>query len=240
MTAADQPTLIRRPEADGLPYRLGAHVVHDPASRRYPARALFAADQPIQSVEHRRLVPLYDQDGYGSCVSQAGHGVLSTLPWRHRYTSQQRILRVYGELTAEDPFPGTFNWRHPTAAGSEDTGTSVLTLGQHLKATRAISEYRWCFTLQDTFRAIQDRPLVVAFAWYRSMFRNPSGGTSPLRVDFTEPAVGGHALEANRLDIERRLIGGPNSWGGWGEWWLTWDDFDRLRGDDGDVMVMTQ
>lgn len=236
-----QPDLevIHRPEDPDLPYRLGAHTIHDPASRNYRARALVAAEQPILSVDHRRLVPLYQQNGYGSCISQSGHGSLSTEPWRHRYHSQRRILRAYGEMTALDPFPGTFNWRQPDAAGSEDTGTSVLTLGQYLKAKGLISEYRWNFSFTDTLHAIQLRPLVVAGAWRPSMFANPSHGTEPLRIDWSEQPVGGHALSATRLDVDRKLLGGPNSWGeDWGWWWMSWAVAERWLAEDGDSMLV--
>lgn len=237
---SEPPMLETRqfPEAPDLPYRLGAHTVHDERSRNYPARALFAVDQPIRSVEHRRLVPLYDQGQYGSCESNAGHGTLSTLPFKHRYTSQRKILRAYSEMTAADPFPGIFDWRNPTGPGSEDTGTSTLAMAQWMKAHGRISEYRWNFSFTDTLRAIQDAPLVVAFAWYPSMFRNPSHGSEPLTVDFSEGWVGGHALSATRLDVDRRLIGGPNSWNGWGWWWLRYADAERLLADDGDSLRM--
>lgn len=235
-----EPTIevISRPEQPDLPHRLGAHLDKDPRSRAYPARALFAAEQPVQSVSHRRRVPLYDQGRYGSCVSQSTHGTLSTLPFRHRYRSQRNILRGYSEMTAADPFRGTFNWRDPNGPGSEDTGTSVLAGAQWMRAKGRITEYRWNFTFVDTLRAIQQVPLVVAFAWYPSMFRNPSKGSEPLTVDFSEGWVGGHALSATRLDVDRRLIGGPNSWNDWGWWWLRWEDAERLLADNGDSLRM--
>jgi hypothetical protein len=233
-----EPVVRLLPEAPDLPYRLGAHVVHDPASRAFPARALFAAEPIIRSVEHRRRVPLYDQNGWGSCESQSGHGTLSTAPFTHRYRSQRNILRGYSEMTAADPFEGTFDWRHPTGPGSTDTGTSTLAMAQWMRRQGRIREYRWNFSWTDTRVAIQTAPLVVAFAWYPSMFRNPSRGTEPLTVDFSEGWVGGHALSATRLDVARRLIGGPNSWGSWGWWWLRWADAERLLADQGDSLLM--
>lgn len=230
--------VIQRPESPDLPHRLGAHLTKDPQSRNFPARALFAAEQPIVSVEHRRRVGLYDQGQYGSCESNAGHGTLSTAPFRHRYTSQKRILRAYAEITAADEFPGTFDWRDPTGPGSEDTGTSTLAMAKWMKAQGRISEYRWNFSFTDTLRAIQKSALVVAFAWYPSMFRNPSQGSEPLTVDFSEGWVGGHALSATRLDVDRQLIGGPNSWNGWGWWWLRFADAERLLADQGDSLLM--
>jgi hypothetical protein len=60
-------------------------------------------------------------------------------------------------------------------------------------------------------------------------------------VEPTGSIAGGHEFYAFKLDVENERIWFANSWSdGWGvsgTFWMKWDDFGRLLGEQGDVTV---
>jgi hypothetical protein len=88
-------------------------------------------------------------------------------------------------------------------------------------------------------------PGYTGIPWYNSMFDAPASGL--LHVDLRSGLAGGHELCVDEVVTKtapgngtgKTLVGGPNSWGtGWGSqgrWYLTADDWWKLRTRQGDV-----
>jgi len=209
---------------------LGRRLNHDPRNRAYGVAARLDAPAPLRTVMHNRHVPIYDQGRLGSCVANAVCGALSTGPGTARIRSERYIVGVYRWLTAHDPFDGTWP---PT-----DTGSDATTGGAWAVATGRIAEYRHAFTLAEALAALQERPVLFGLGWYESMFDPLSDG----RLAVTGSVVGGHEVILDGIDVDAGRVWLTNSWGpAWGvtgRAYLSVDDFDRLRADQGDVTVL--
>jgi hypothetical protein len=213
---------------------LGRHVRHDERSRAfaYPTRGL-----SLVSTVHVRRIPVLDQGDVGSCTGNAALGVLGTDP--HYPLTQPRIkdfsedfaVGLYSSFTAEDGYEGTYP--------PDDTGSDGLTSGKVLKEMGFISGYQHTFSFNDALLALTQTPFVTGVNWYSSMDVPDENG----HVTISRDAYirGGHEFEAFAVDVENRLVWFWNSWGmGWGldgKFSLSFDDYARLLGEDGDVTV---
>jgi hypothetical protein len=227
------PTVERRripwePSPHGGP--LGRHVNHDPRSRNY---RVARRAQPLRSVLHRRLVPVYDQGEIGDCVPHAGKGALSTRPFRHRFTSEAGIIATYSELTRLDDVPGSYP--------PDDTGSDGLSFGKLAVTHRWCTSYRHAFGIDDHLTGLQTLPAIVGTDWLDGMDRPDPDG----RVHPTGDVRGGHEYECSeyaqrgttRNDTEDRLwfwqSWGPR-WGLAGRFYITVADFAALLERQGD------
>jgi hypothetical protein len=223
-----EPGVQRIPEAPDLPHRLGRHVEHDPRSRSFA----FAAPEPmpLRDVSWKRLVGPYDQGDLGSCTANALCGALSTYPFKHHFSSQKNIVKVYSRATWIDDFDGHYK--------PDDTGSSGLAVAKVALERGWISRYEHAFSFDAMLQALMVGPVIVGTAWHEDMFRpDPSGRVRP-----TGAVVGGHEWEIYGVDTFNRLLWAWNSWSkGWGiggRFNIGWDDMRALLADDGDCTIL--
>jgi hypothetical protein len=222
--------------------RLGRHVFHDPRSLDYPFPAQVVSG--VKSVRHKRIIAVLNQGGIGACTGNAEEGVLGTLPFfdvipTHHprkptgdpNKDEGQALTLYSEATHLDRFRGVFP--------PEDTGSNGLAVNKAAKAAGLISGYQHCFSLDAALKALTVQPVIAGINWYSSFDEPDSHG----RVQITPDADirGGHEIALDEIILEERLIGSTNSWGyDWGmdgRFFITWDDFERLMHEQGDVTV---
>lgn len=217
--------------------RLGRLLHHDPRSRSFAAVDLLdtkAAKKPGVQTWWRRGV--YDQGSTSSCVGQATAACLLTSPNRHAISRrQQRDMdgyALYRVAQGLDPWPG----QEP-----DYYGTSTLAGMKAAKQMGLISEYRWCFGLDDTLATLTSLgPVVIGTLWLASMDHPAADGT--LTVDPDSMVRGGHATLLVGVNAEQRTVRGVNSWGeGWGDggrFTLSWDDLGWLLDQEGEAVTV--
>lgn len=215
------------PASDGGP--LGRHIHHDPRSWDYRVTRGVTA---LRSVKHRRRVPPYDQGELGSCVPHAGKGVLSTYPFRRRFTSERGIIATYKQLTVTDDVPGQYP--------PDDTGSDGLSFAKLAVVKKWCSRYEHAFGIEDHLHGLQSLPGMVGTDWPDGMDRPDADG----RVHPAGSLRGGHEYECAeyeqrgtvRNDAEDRLW----FWQSWGQWalagrfYMTVSDFAGLLDRQGD------
>lgn len=209
--------------------RLGRNVNHDARSLRFlvssPARTL-------QSTEHERMVPVFDQGDLGSCTGNAAVGALGTkplidaLPSGHAVLDETLAVKVYSEATKIDPFDGEYP---PT-----DTGSDGLSVAKVCKTLGLVSGYLHATTLEAMQNALQDTPVIVGVNWYSGFDSPDSNGVVTVKGSIR----GGHEFEVVGVDMEKGLFHAINSWGtGWGKnghFWFPFESMTRLLSEDGD------
>lgn len=201
--------------------RLGRHVAHDPRSLKHPAKM---ADS-IVDVEHKRLVPVFNQGNLGSCTGNATAGCLSTEPFTNKFTEDDAV-KLYSAGTRLDRIRGTYP---PT-----DTGSSGLAVMKAAKNLGLIASYTHAFGLEHVLKSLALTPCIVGITWLTGCDEPDADGL----INYSGDIRGGHEIEAFKVDVANRLVGFWNSWGkGWGRdgaFFMSWDDLDtalRNRGD---------
>lgn len=219
------------PERPGVG-RLGRHVEHDPRSKAYGVVA--GAKSKPKSVDHRRHCAAFNQGELGSCTGNAMAGALmtGTLFVPGRELSEEHAVLLYAHATALDDISGTFP--------PEDTGSSGIAVAKAAVKAGYLYAYRHAFGLDQALLALSRGPVIVGVGWYSS-FDEPLGNAAELRVAPGATLRGGHEVELLGLDIEHRMVKGINSWGEeWGadgRFCWSFDTFERLLREDGDVVV---
>lgn len=223
------------PSVENLPGGgpLGRHVRHDERSRSY---AFSTRGLTLVSTVHVRRCPVLDQGNVGSCTGNAALGALGTDPFWGTLAlgfdySEAEALKLYSEFTKADSYEGTYP--------PNDTGSDGLTSAKVLTNLGFISGYQHTFSFNDALLALTKTPFVTGINWYSSMDVPDENG----RVTITKDAYvrGGHEVEAFALDVENRLVWFWNSWGPTfgleGKFAMSFDDYARLLGEEGDVTV---
>lgn len=186
--------------------RLGRHINHDPRSRRFPVRAT----EPIESVQHVRHVPVFDQGDLGSCTGNAAVGCLGTGTFFGTLSNdeldawpllEQTAVKVYGMATELDNFAGTYP--------PEDTGSDGLSVAKVLKNAGLISGYSHAFSIDDLLAGLMHTPCIVGTEWTDGMFTADAEGI----IHPTGTAAGGHEYVCDGFDADRELLWFTNSWG---------------------------
>jgi hypothetical protein len=163
--------------------RLGRHVVHDPASRRFA----FTAEAPPKRDITLRVYnprPLPSQT-IGCCTgvdqavkcNTAGNRVKGVV------LDMDDAVQIYSRATGLDPWPG--EWP-PT-----DTGSSALAACKAAQSLGLVDRYEWIFNGVDGVLAAlaAGKPVGVGSWWYASMFStDPATGL----VQVTGRKAGGH------------------------------------------------
>jgi hypothetical protein len=207
--------------------RLGRHVLHDPRSKDYPA----ARAPQIVSVQHAAIGLPLDQGQVGSCTANALCGALDSAPNINGGTplDEAEALRVY-ELETQlegQPYP------------PNDPGGSGLMVCKAGKQMGLISSYRHAFGIQHALGALVQRPVITGVSWYDSFDQPDPNGLVAIAPGAT--VRGGHEIVADEIDAANQLVWFWNSWGtGWGvggRFCMSFDTWDQLLQQNGDVTV---
>jgi hypothetical protein len=157
----------------------------DPRSREYGIRALLGAPPKRREPRFWTEGTVLDQGSEGACV---GFGWLAELLAEPATPDIQpteefgnRLARLfYKEAQKIDEWPG-----------EDYSGTSVLAGAKIMKKYGYISEYRWCFNIDDIIDAVVlEGPVVIGIPWYSSMYQTNSQGLTAVRGG----SVGGHCI----------------------------------------------
>jgi hypothetical protein len=219
--------------------RLGRHVRHDPRSLRYLVEAVDPAT--LTSVRHVRGIPVLDQGALGSCTGNAAEGVLGTAPFLATLqglpgcptpdadADEVQAVALYSAATSLDDYDGEYP--------PEDTGSDGLSVAKACQKAGLISGYRHATSLAAALTALQDGPVITGVNWYSSFDSPAADGT--ITIGRHASVRGGHEFVVDELDVERKRVGFTNSWGtSWGvegRAYMSWDTWERLLGEDGDV-----
>ncbi len=207
--------------------RLGRHVEHDPRSREFVAER---APQ-IKSVTHNASGLPLNQGKIGSCTANALCGALDSAPNFSGGTplNEHEAVSVYELETKLEGHPYPPN----------DPGGSGLMVCKAAKQMGLISGYRHAFGVQQALEALVLHPVITGINWYTSFDHpNPQG-----LVEIAPGATvrGGHEIVADEIDAENQLVWFWNSWGtGWGvggRFCMSYDTWDQLLQQRGDVTV---
>lgn len=215
----------------GMP--LGRHVNHDVRSLEFDAADTSENRMVtrIRTVKHEvpSWLPL-DQGDIGSCTANALVGALAIAPNKPAKTfTEQDALALYARETADEGYPWPPN----------DPGGSGLAVCKAAKEMGLVKSYRHAFGVTNALRTLVTRPVITGINWYSSFDHPNRDGL----VTITPSAVvrGGHEIVATGLDAENQLVWFLNSWGSsWGKngtFAMSWDDWDRLLHEEGDVTV---
>lgn len=207
--------------------RLGRHVEHDPRSRQFEAEQ---ASQ-IQSVDHNATGLPLNQGDVGSCTANALCGALDSAP---NFTGgtpldENEAVKVYTLETELEgkPYP------------ANDPGGSGLMVCKAAKEMGLISAYHHAFGIQQALQALVLRPVITGINWYTSFDQPDANGLVTLAPGAT--VRGGHEILADQIDEPNQLVWFWNSWGtGWGvggRFCMSFDTWDQLLQQRGDVTV---
>jgi hypothetical protein len=233
--------VIRIPErrVEGKP--LGRHVRHDPRSLRFLIEAVDPAT--LTSVRHVRGIPVLDQGDLGSCTGNAAEGALGTSPLYETVPAgvrrptgdadadEQQAVSLYSLATSLDDYDGQYP--------PDDTGSDGLSVAKAAQKLGLISGYRHATSLAAALTALQDGPVITGVNWYSSFDSPAADGT--ISIGRHASVRGGHEFCVDELDVPNKRVGFTNSWGtSWGvegRAYMSWDTWERLLSEDGDVTV---
>jgi hypothetical protein len=208
--------------------RLGRQIEHDLRSLLFPA-----AVKPIADVIHLRHVPAFDQGQLGSCTGNAMAGALMTDPYyvAGRILDETAAVGLYEQATTLDSQAGSYP--------PDDTGSSGLAVAKAAKAKGYLTSYAHAFGFSHALGALTLAPVIAGINWYTSFDSPLPSGECPLTAGAT--VRGGHEIELFGLNVESKQIWAYQSWGpGWGglkngTFWFSYDTFERLLTEKGDV-----
>jgi hypothetical protein len=208
--------------------RLGRHVKHDPRSRQFQA----ARAPQIVSVTHQATGLPLDQGHIGSCTANALCGALDSAPNSNggaAFTETDAITLYELETKLEGkPYP------------PNDPGGSGLMVCKAAVQLGMITSYNHAFGIQHALEALVERPVITGINWYSS-FDKPDPQTGLVKITAAATVRGGHEIVADGIDADNQLVWFWNSWGTQfgvgGRFCMTFDTWDRLLQEQGDVTV---
>lgn len=207
----------------------------DERSRLFAVSNLRAVERSPRSNIWKTYIQL-DQGQEGACVG---------FSWAHRLGSEPEATNN----AVEDAFSidrDTAENIYHTAQALDDipgegySGTSVLAGAkavQSLFPEKGMS-YHWGFSLYDVVDALgYIGPVVLGINWYQSCFDPDEEG----RIHISGSVAGGHAILADGVDIDSKVVTLKNSWGKtWGiegSCYITFGDLDRLLHEGGEACI---
>lgn len=211
--------------------RLGRHILHDEASRGFPATEA----STVIDVAHRvHRLPLNQKRG--SCTAEATCGCLDSAPdFTTKIFTQKAADHLYDEeIINEGGDPAT-----------DDPGGTGLMVCKTAKELGWISSYTHTFNLTSALKALAIRSGMTGVNWYEGFDRPDTKGIVKIAGDIR----GGHEFTVVQVLVEPKLIGCVQSWGrGWGvankavglttgAFFMSWDTWDRLLHEQGDFTV---
>ncbi len=102
-----------------------------------------------------------------------------------------------------------------------------------------INAYKHAFGIEHALEALVVRPVITGISWYTSFDTPDASGL----IEIAEGATvrGGHEVVADGIDLQNELVWFWNSWGPeWGKggrFCMSFDTWDRLLKEEGDVTV---
>lgn len=212
--------------------RLGRHVEHDERSRAFE---LDTSGLSIAPVRHERAIPVLDQGNLGSCTGNAAVGTLgthpffATLPAGHLTLDEPGAVTVYSMGTHLDTIPGTYL--------PDDTGSTGNAVAKALRNLGLVAGYQHTFSTSAALKALSVTPVMIGVNWYEG-FDHPDGQGA---VKVGGQVRGGHEFVLDEITADGK-VGATNSWStSWGvngRFYFSFDDLDRLLGEQGDVTVL--
>jgi len=207
--------------------RLGRHVKHDERSWNYATPRA----EKVVSVKHEATGLPLNQGELGSCTAEALCGALDSNPNFAGGTplDQANAIAVYKDETAleGDPYP------------PNDPGGSGLMVCKAAKQMGLISSYKHAFGIQHALEALVLRPVITGINWYTSFDTPSPSGLVEIAPGAT--VRGGHEIVADEIDAPNELVWFWNSWGTeWGlggRFCMTFETWDQLLKEKGDVTV---
>lgn len=216
--------------------RLGRLIQFDERSRNF--RASEVLPESFRS-KTWYLNERNDQGPDGACVGFAVGHRLAARPLELSNVDYDLSFSIYREAQKLDPW-----------AGENYEGTSVLAGVKAAQARGHLSEYRWCFSVDEIIRAIaHEGPVLVGTWWDHNMFKpRPSG-----LLEMGGGHAGGHAYILRGVTMKPRLRGEvvsepvlrlTNSWGsGWGikgEAFIKVSDYEQYLMPDSDAVLISE
>jgi hypothetical protein len=209
---------------------LGRFVRHDPRSRNYPSPR---APKVVSVLHKRHTAPFNQGKKLGSCTGNAVAGMLMTEPfWRKgRRLAERDAVRIYSRATHLDPYKGVYP--------PDDTGSSGLAAMKAAQEMGYVKSYAHAFGLQHALKTLVLRPVVIGIWWYDGFDHPDKNGLVKKKGHIR----GGHEFLVVGIDVESKTVRACNSWGPkWGDggyFSFSWDAFDLLLHQDGDVTTAT-
>lgn len=210
---------------------LGRREQYDPRSLRFGAKLAVNLTRPMKTKLWDCNL-LLDQKQHSSCVGCAWTYELASSPSPVRgLTYRYALYQLYYHATCLDEFSG--NDRNPNG------GTSMLAGAKAVRLRGYCQHYHWANGVEEIGRVLSyDGPVVLGLPWWADMERVDSEGY--LRPKFTAKPVGGHAILARGVDIDRGRFTLRNSWGKWGingggDCYLSLEDCQRLLDYNGEA-----
>lgn len=191
----------------------------------------------LKSRMWERSLPPLDQGTLGMCTGAACVGLLATDPNSSDGVMDDAIfnkdlaVKIYSRATELDQFDGQYP--------PNDTGSSVLSAMKAAKEFGLISEYKWCFSLEDVLFALSYLgPVEVGLLWYEGFEYPDRNGL----VKIKGKAEGGHAFQLIGIDVEKELVWAVNSWGlDWGKdgrFCFSFADLKKLLDEHGEAVMI--
>jgi hypothetical protein len=206
---------------------LGRHVYHDHRSWDFPAHR--AAQ--LVSVSHPASgLPLHQADDHDCSTAHSLCAVVNSSAARRRLLSEQDAVRIYQRAQLLEYGDGA----------ARVPGSSGLMACKAARELGFISSYQHAFGLEHALAALVLRPVMTGFNWYTS-FDTPDPRTGLAQIAPDAVVRGGHEVVAHAIDAAARVVWFWNSWGpGWGQggrFCLSFETWDRLLSERGDVTV---
>lgn len=185
----------------------------DQRSRGYAIRPLLGSKRESRRATFWQEGTVLDQGSEGACVGFGWMAELLAKP----VAPQQQPPEELGNALAQ------FYYKEAQKIdewdGEDYEGTSVLAGAKVMLKHGLISEYRWCFSVEDIIDAVCLKgPVVLGVPWYQSMYKTLSGGL--VHINRESKPVGGHCITITGYDPAMKIgrqtlevFRWRNSWG---------------------------
>ncbi len=106
-----------------------------------------------------------------------------------------------------------------------------------------ITAYKHAFGLNHALGALVEGPVIAGVNWYDSFDQPTADGECQLTAG--AQVRGGHEIELFGLEVEAQRVWAYQSWGptwgglGNGTFWFSWDTFNQLLHETGDVTTFS-
>lgn len=211
----------------------------DPESKKYGIRDVIDMSKTKDTSVLWPEGVVLDQGSEGACVGfgWAGEVLAEPVPPKEQPTQTKGnadALGYYKRAQEIDEWPG-----------EDYSGTSVLAGAKVMKELGFISEYRWCFSIEELKAAvISEGPVVIGVPWYESMYYTEQSGIVKIHGE----NVGGHCIlitgyVSNMVvdGIEQEVFRWRNSWGSsygiGGSAFITYSDLESLVKNNAEMCV---